>query len=87
MMPLVRLTWRQFDADWIVFDGGSGNTHQLPALAAGVLMCLEQQPLDRDTLQASLADVLDSDMTGLAAVLDQVLEQLSTLELIEFRRR
>ncbi len=64
--PAVRLHWRVFGTEAVVFDEYSGATHLIDPLAAGVLGCLEdgavwtvQQLLDdlgADLDPAALAD-------------------------------
>lgn len=83
LAPLVDLAWRKLDDEWVVFDSGSGNTHQLPALPAGVLSCLEESAQGEAALLQTLDDVFASERPGeLADVLGEVLTQLCELELI-----
>lgn len=39
--PLIKLHWRQFDDDWVVFESLSGQTHQMVPLTAAILMSFE----------------------------------------------
>lgn len=39
--PLVKLHWRQFDDDWVVFESLSGQTHQMVPMSAAILMSFE----------------------------------------------
>ena len=41
---LVTLHWRDWNGEWVVFDVGSGQTHQMDTLTATVLMLLEVAP-------------------------------------------
>ena len=41
--PRVRLCWRRIEAEWVVFEELSGQTHKLDDTSAAVLMCHESQ--------------------------------------------
>lgn len=47
---LVSLQWRCWDDEFVVFDVGSGETHQLNPITAATLMMLELSPADMDEL-------------------------------------
>ena len=82
--PLSSLRWRRWDDDWVVFDAGSGSTHQMDALAAVTLMCLEAGPSDLAALGEQVAAELDlSTGEELSKALQGVVERLHLLGLIE----
>jgi len=55
----VRLRWRDWGGDSVVFDLRSGQTFQFPPLTASVLSYLEEAPRDTPSLVAALAADLD----------------------------
>ncbi len=65
LSPLVALHWRRWDDEFVVFDVGSGQTHQLPALTAATLMMLELNSNDiveltsRVSIELGIADDKD----------------------------
>jgi PqqD family protein of HPr-rel-A system len=78
------LHWRRLDDEWVVFDAASGDTHQLDGVSAAALMCLESEPYDREGLSEVLARELDLPPGAeLAVRVEDLIEQLITLELIE----
>ena len=78
------LHWRQLGEDWVVFDAGSGDTHQLDAVSAAALMCFESEPNDLSGVIAVLANELGLPIDEhLSNKFELLLEQLSSLELIE----
>ena len=78
------LHWRRLDDDWVVFDAGSGDTHQLDAISAAALMCLEAEALDLPRLIEVLKSELDLPADGsLSTKLEHLLDQLSSFQLIE----
>ena len=82
--PLCLLRWRRWDDDWVVFDAGSGSTHQMDALAAVTLMCLEAGPSELATLREQVAAELDlSAGEEFSRALRGVVERLHALGLIE----
>lgn len=78
------LHWRRLDDDWVVFDSGSGDTHHLDAVSAAALMCFEAEPHDLGSVIGVLASELDLPIEeSLSTKLEDLLEQLSSLDLIE----
>lgn len=71
---MVRLHWRHFDDDWIVFESASGATHQLTPLSAFVAQALEDGPAPTDRLAEQAAAAIGSTDSG--AVRGAVLEVL-----------
>ena len=57
--PACALAWRRWDDEWAVFDAGAGDTHQLDAVAAVMLMCFEAAPRSLEALGAEVAAELD----------------------------
>ncbi len=82
--PLVQLHWRDFDGDWVLFEALSGQTHQLDAVTAAVLMCFESgASLSRPDLLATLAIDFGITMPATeAAPIWAVLDQLAALGLV-----
>jgi PqqD family protein of HPr-rel-A system len=79
-----RLKWRHWDGQWVVYDVGSGQTHQFDALSAAVLGLIESGPHTRERLIETLAQQLEtSALAVLSAAVDTILVQLDTLSLIE----
>lgn len=84
--PLSLLNWRDLDGEWVVYDAGSGNTHHLPPLPAGVLMCIEAQPQQDAALLQSMHELfVQESRTELEQALTQSLAQLAALDLIVAR--
>ena len=81
--PAVRLHWRQWDADWVVFDSASGCTHQLDELAAFTLSCLEEAALSEPALVAEVVEATSLPSGKIETALKPMLEQLTRLGLIE----
>jgi PqqD family protein of HPr-rel-A system len=81
---LTHLHWRRLDDEWVVFDSGSADTHQFDSVSAATLMCFESGPHDLDGLIEVLASELDLPAgERLSSQLESLIEQLSTLGLIE----
>jgi len=55
---LVTLHWRDWNGEWVAFDVGSGQTHQMDTLTATVLMLLETAPASQFDLATLTADAL-----------------------------
>ena len=81
---LVSLHWRCWDSDWVVFDVGSGQTHQLDGLTALSLMSVEESPIALEELQERVSEemLLPNDR-DLHATLSDILQRLSAVGLIE----
>lgn len=83
--PLVSLHWRCWDGEWVVFDVGSGMTHQMDTLTAVTLMMFEDAPAHLEELASSVAqELLIPNNQALADALDGVLGQLVTSGLVGF---
>ena len=72
---LVTLHWRDWDGEWVAFDVGSGQTHQMDTLTATVLMLLETAPSSQLELALLTADALSipndhAFSTALVGILD-----------------
>jgi PqqD family protein of HPr-rel-A system len=82
--PLVKLSWRRWADDWVVFDAASGYTHQMDALAAIALMCFEAGPSDLASLSERVAGELDlPSAENVSRSLEERVERLAKLGLIE----
>lgn len=81
---LASLHWRRWDSEWVVFDVGSGQTHQMDTLTAATLMMIESGIVDSSGLLSAVAEelLLPNDSELLIAVTD-VLEKLTMVGLIE----
>lgn len=85
LIPLVSLHWRRWDDDFVVFDVGSGQTHQLPAYTAATLMMLELNSGDLIRLTSRVSIELGvADDTDLADIVGEAVHDLQTVGLIEF---
>jgi len=72
----VRLSWKVFDDEIVVFNAFSGQTHLLDGFSAAVLEEIEHAPAPLDALAARLAGRFDlDDATALAERLDAVLAE------------
>ncbi len=72
----VRLSWRAFDDEIVVFNAFSGQTHLLDSLSAAVLEEIERAPATRAELAARLAGRFElGDAAALAERLDAVLAE------------
>lgn len=85
LSPLVALHWRRWDDEFVVFDVGSGQTHQLPALTAATLMMLELNFNDIIELTSSVSVELGiADDKDFAHAVGEAVHDLQTAGLIEF---
>ena len=81
---LVTLHWRDWNGEWVVFDVGSGQTHQMDTLTATVLMLLEVAPAIEFELATLTADALSlPNDHALSSALSGILEGLRAAGLIE----
>jgi hypothetical protein len=55
---LASLHWRDWDGKWVVFDEGSGQTHQMDTLTATALMVIDTVPIPFCELESRIADSL-----------------------------
>ncbi|TDP74594.1 HPr-rel-A system PqqD family peptide chaperone [Roseateles toxinivorans] len=80
---LVILHWRNFDAEWVVFEQTSGQTHLLTAVQAAALMCIQDSPSDMEQVIRFLHG-LDGQCLDLSeAELQTGVSNLQSLGLIE----
>jgi PqqD family protein of HPr-rel-A system len=82
--PLSTLSWRRWGDEWVAFDSGADDTHQLDPIAAVALMCFEEGPHDLAALTAQVAVELElpHDET-LSQRLAELVQQFAQLGLIE----
>jgi PqqD family protein of HPr-rel-A system len=70
----------------VYFDLQTGDTHLVSTFAAHVIRLLTSQPMDSDTLMERLAeDIAGEDLPYLAEVLPNILEELTSLDVVERR--
>jgi PqqD family protein of HPr-rel-A system len=82
--PLSTLTWRRWRDEWVAYDAGADDTHQLDPIAAVTLMCFEEGPYDLAALTAEVAAELDlPNNETLSERLADLVGQFSQLGLIE----
>jgi PqqD family protein of HPr-rel-A system len=79
-----RFLVRQWPDGWVVFDRQSGDTHALAPAAAAVLLSLEKGARDRPPLVQALSPFYpEASQQEMDSRLDDLLEQLTTLGLVE----
>lgn len=86
LAPRVDLHWRRWDAEWVVFDAGSGQTHKTDTLTAMTLMVLEDGPAGPPAIQGAIARELelgDEALADVSARLPELLADLGRLGLAE----
>lgn len=82
--PVIRLHWRDWGGDSVVFEELSGQTLQFDPLSAAVMACIETGVTDLPSLGQLLAEDLGTVADGtLIDSLCTVLERLSRLGWIE----
>jgi PqqD family protein of HPr-rel-A system len=82
--PLSSLSWRRWGDEWVAFDAGADDTHQLDPVAAVALMCFEEAPQDLAALSATVAAELDlPNDEALSQRLNDLVQQFIVLGLIE----
>ena len=81
--PAVRLHWRHWDCDWVVFDETSGNTHAMGELAACALLCLDEGAMHVEALVAQVATATSLPPETIRAGLQDEVAQLVRLALID----
>ena len=85
LSPLVALHWRRWDDEFVVFDVGSGQTHQLAPYTAATLMMLELNSNDIAELNSRISIELDvADDKDLADAVGEAVLDLQVAGLIEF---
>ena len=78
------LHWRRWHDEWVVFDVGSGQTHQMDTLTAATLMMFESGPSDIPRLASQLADELSlPNNPELSTALTGIVERLVAAGLME----
>lgn len=81
---MASLHWRGWDGEWVVFDLGSGQTHQMDTLSAATLMALDAQAVGLPALVSRLADALQVAADQIpATTVGTILQRLQAAELIE----
>jgi PqqD family protein of HPr-rel-A system len=79
-----RLLWAQWESDYSVFDGGTGDTHLLSELPAEVLRQLSQGAMTEAALTAKLARLCEVEETDdWMRKIAGLLAELADIELIE----
>lgn len=85
LRPAVRLHWRRWDDEFVVYDEASGRTHQLDALTASALLRLEEGPRETLRLADQVAADLGCGVDAICAALPDVIDQLTLADLIDTR--
>lgn len=82
--PLAALHWRCWDEEWVLFDAGSGQTHQMDPVAAATLMAIEAGPVAMPELISEVALNLSvENAADLEEFVLPIVDQLIRLGLIE----
>lgn len=79
------LHWLHWDNEFVVFDEASGLTHQLDALTAHALMCIEDGATDLEALLHQW-HVDGSDRNAARTALSFILDQLVGANLVDSSR-
>lgn len=75
--PLVDLRWRLFGTEAVVFEVQSGDTIDLGALDAAIVMCFDSTPRSIDDVVSTLAADMDlPDTSVLGPPVTDLVEQL-----------
>ena len=70
----------------VYFDVQTGDTHLVSSFAAHVIRLLSSQPMDSDALVQRLArDIAAEDLSYLAEVVPDILDELTSLDVVERR--
>lgn len=81
---LASLHWRRWDDEWVVFDVGSGQTHQMDTLTAVTLMVVDDTPVPLAELGSRVAaELLIPSNQELFDALNGILHRLVTAGLLE----
>ena len=84
LRSLVELHWHRWDDEWVAFDVGSGQTHQMDTLSAVTLLFLENSPADAQELATQVAKELRiPESSEYLNSLGDILGRLETSGLIE----
>ena len=79
------LHWRRWDDEFVVFDVGSGQTHQLAPYTAATLLMLELNSHNIVELTSRVSIELDvSDDKNIADAVAEAVHDLQIVGLIEF---
>ncbi len=79
----VRLLWRSWDDEVIVYNVTSGQTHLLDAFSAAVLKKIEATPGTLEQLTAHFAESLETDPDAMSIRLVEITSRFSELGLAE----
>lgn len=78
--PLLRLQWRDWGGDTVVYDATSGQTHQFDRLTAAVVACIAERPWSVEALCRHLSDAVgDESDSQLVEVMAQVVDRLQVM--------
>jgi PqqD family protein of HPr-rel-A system len=78
------LRWVQWEDEWLLYDGGSGDTHLLQPLAAEVLQALQHAPTTVAALVEGFVRDGDEELHGrLSGYIDSLITTLARLGVIE----
>ncbi len=83
----VRLLWRSWDDEVIVYNVASQQTHLLDAFSAAALREIEAAPKTAEALGRCLAEALDTDRGELSARLAEICARFVELGLAEPARQ
>lgn len=82
-LPEAILLWEQYDEDYLVYNGHSGETHFLNVTAAEVLKSLQTGPMALPELVAELQLMFDmDDEHALAQHISRVIQEFEHVGLI-----
>lgn len=85
LSAMVSLHWRRWEDEFVVFDVGSGQTHQLSPVTAATLMMLEAASGNLVELSARVAsELVIAEDAQLANAVSDALDGLQAVGLIEF---
>ncbi len=79
----VKLLWRSWDDEVVVYNVTSGQTHLLDAFSAAVLKTIEATPGTLEQLTGHFAKSLETDRDALAPRLVEISSRFSELGLAE----
>ncbi|OQW87852.1 MAG: hypothetical protein BWK72_11140 [Rhodoferax ferrireducens] len=80
---LVKLSWRHWQNEWVVFDAGSGHTHQMDALTAATLMTVEAGELEMSELVTQVSQTVSIELNPeLALTVQEILGRLVAVGLV-----
>jgi len=84
IVPGVRLHWRSWEDEFVVYDSDSGDTHLLNQVSGDILKVLESESPTISDLAVRLAESQKVQPDGeLSAYLERLLAKLERLGLIE----